>query len=140
MVLLEFQFVKLLAVPSPISVSAGFPPVVPLIVLFLLKMNIQPLRVQDRRALTHFVIEQTIHYIPLEQNLQTPYQFLHCVMPRELDQYDPQRLDYRGMPFSSHYMSIEGQCLMAEEGGYRVFPYAVGRYDQNNNIGCCCAA
>jgi hypothetical protein len=35
------------------------------------------------------------------------------------------------MPFSSHYVSIEGQCLMADEGGYRVFPYAVDRYDQN---------
>ena len=42
-----------------------------------------------------------------------------------------ERLDVKGMPFSSHYVSIEGQCLMAEEGGYRVFPYAVDRYDQN---------
>ena len=67
----------------------------------------------------------------IEQNLQTPFQFLHCVMPRDLDEYDPERLDIKGMPFSSHYMSIEGQCLMAEEGGYRVFPYAVDRYDQN---------
>ena len=67
----------------------------------------------------------------IDQDLQTPYQFLHCVMPRDLDEYDPDRLDYKGMPFSSHYVSIEGQCLMAEESGYRVFPYAVDRYDQN---------
>lgn len=72
----------------------------------------------------------------LPQNLQAalftgsqwPYNFLHCVRPR--DDYDPRRLDARGLPYSSHYVSIEGQCLMQEEGGYRTFPYAVSRYDQ----------
>src|SRR6185312_5105203 len=66
----------------------------------------------------------------LEQNLQTPFQFLHCVWPRDEDDYDPDRLDKRGMPFESYYVSIEGQCMVAEEGGYRTFPYAVSRYDQ----------
>lgn len=66
----------------------------------------------------------------LDQNLQTPFNFLHCVMPRSLDEYDPERLDVKGKPFVSYYMSIEGKCLMAEEGGYRTFPYAVSRYDQ----------
>jgi hypothetical protein len=64
----------------------------------------------------------------LKQNSQWQYNFLHCVKPRY--DYDPQRIDARGMPFSSYYVSIEGQCLMAREGGYRVFPYAVSRYDQ----------
>jgi head-to-tail connecting protein len=64
----------------------------------------------------------------LQQNLQTPFQFLHCVMPRE--DYDPERLDERGMPFTSYYVSIEGQCMTAPEGGYHEFPYAVSRYDQ----------
>lgn len=71
----------------------------------------------------------------LEQDRQTPFQFLHCVMPRDISEYDPERLDYRGMPFSSHYVSIEGMCLLPHEngeleGGYREFPYAVSRYDQ----------
>lgn len=66
----------------------------------------------------------------LDQNLQTPYQFLHCVTPRDPDEFDPARMDAKGMPFASHYVSIEGNCLMAEEGGYRTFPYAVTRYDQ----------
>src|SRR5262249_11810015 len=39
-------------------------------------------------------------------------------------------LDHKGKPFSSHYVSMQGKCLMAPEGGYRVFPYAVSRYDQ----------
>jgi Bacteriophage head to tail connecting protein len=65
-----------------------------------------------------------------DQNLQTPYQFLHCVMPRNPDEFDPMRLDEKGMPFSSHYMSIEGQCLVAPEKGFREFPYAIARYEQ----------
>ena len=66
----------------------------------------------------------------LKEDQQTPFQFLHCVTPRDLDEYDPQRLDEKGKPFSSHYVSVEGQCLMAPESGYRVFPYAVSRYSQ----------
>jgi hypothetical protein len=63
------------------------------------------------------------------QKSQWPYNFLHCVRPRG-DDYDPEALDERSMPFSSHYVSIEGNCLMQAEKGYRVFPYAVSRYDQ----------
>lgn len=66
----------------------------------------------------------------LEKDLQTPFQFLHCVRPRDESEYDPERYDEKGMPFESCYVSIEGQCLVAEESGYRVFPYAVSRYDQ----------
>lgn len=67
---------------------------------------------------------------PLQQDSQTFYNFLHCVRPRSED-YDPEALDERAMPFSSYYVSIEGQCLMAPERGYRDFPYAVSRYDQS---------
>lgn len=66
----------------------------------------------------------------LEQDLQTPFDFLHVVRPRDPGDFDPARLDFRGKPFCSRYISIQGQCLMAPEGGYRVFPYAVSRYDQ----------
>lgn len=66
----------------------------------------------------------------LQQNLQTPYQFLHCVTPRDPDELDYDRMDEKGMPFESNYVSIEGQCLMAPTGGFRTFPYAVSRYDQ----------
>ena len=66
---------------------------------------------------------------PLEQNSQWPYNFLHCVRPRGED-YDGEALDARSLPFVSHYVSLEGRCLMQREAGYRVFPYAVSRYDQ----------
>jgi len=65
---------------------------------------------------------------PLEQNSLWGYNFLHCVKPR--DDYDPEALDERSLPFESYYISIEGRCLMAPERGYRLFPYAVSRYDQ----------
>ena len=63
----------------------------------------------------------------LKQSPDTEYFFLHCVKPRE--GYDPERLDYRGMPFASYYVSLEGKKLL-EEGGYMEFPYAVSRYNQ----------
>lgn len=64
----------------------------------------------------------------LQKDSQWPFNFLHVVKPR--NDYDPDRYDARGLPYSSHYVSMEGQCLMAEEGGYRTFPYAISRYDQ----------
>ncbi len=66
---------------------------------------------------------------PLEQDSQWPYNFLHVVMPREED-YDPEALDERSLPYVSRYISIEGRCWMQKPSGYRSFPYAVSRYDQ----------
>jgi hypothetical protein len=65
----------------------------------------------------------------LAQDSQYTYGFLHCVKPRD-DDYDPEALDERAMPFSSNYVCLEGRCLMQAERGYRVFPFAVSRYDQ----------
>lgn len=68
---------------------------------------------------------------PLKQNSQWQYSFLHCVRPRH--DYDPQRYDARALPFGSYYVSVEGQCLMAPESGYRTFPLAPVRYEQGPN-------
>lgn len=64
----------------------------------------------------------------LEQNSQWRFNFLHCVKPRK--DYDPEAIDIRALPYCSYYVSIEGQCLMAPESGYRMMPYAVSRYEQ----------
>jgi len=69
---------------------------------------------------------------PLSQNSEYRYSFLHCVKPREED-YTPGALDARRFRFTSHYVSIEGRCLMQREGGYNTFPFAVSRYDQAPN-------
>ena len=55
------------------------------------------------------------------------YDFLHWVVPRT--DRDPFRKDFRGMPFASYYISLEGGKLLAE-GGYTTFPYATSRYRQ----------
>jgi hypothetical protein len=57
----------------------------------------------------------------------TKFWFVHCVKPRA--DYDPQRLDAKGMPYASYYISEEGRTLIKEEG-YTTFPYAIGRYEQ----------
>jgi hypothetical protein len=50
---------------------------------------------------------------------------IHCVKPNA--DYVPGRLDAKGMRFSSHYILRDKRHLL-EVGGYRSFPYAVGRY------------
>ena len=53
------------------------------------------------------------------------FEFIHCVWPR--DDVKPGRRDWRGMPFASVYVAVEGRQIV-DEGGYRSFPYAVSRY------------
>lgn len=53
------------------------------------------------------------------------FDFIHCVRPNE--DLKASRKDYRGMPWASYYMSIEGQQMIGT-GGYTAWPYAIGRY------------
>jgi hypothetical protein len=55
------------------------------------------------------------------------YVFLHWVRPNE--NQDSFRKDWRGMEFSSYYMSVQEGKIVAE-GGYRTFPYSISRYEQ----------
>jgi hypothetical protein len=64
---------------------------------------------------------------PLKAKSPMTYDFLHRVVPRT--DYDPQRLDYRGMPYCSYYISLTGRVLLSQ-GGYRSFPMAASRYEQ----------
>lgn len=63
-------------------------------------------------------------------NSEQEFFFIHCVKPRA--DVDHDRLDYKGMPIESYYVSKEGQVVL-EEGGYHVFPYAISRYEQSAN-------
>lgn len=63
----------------------------------------------------------------LKNNAEQEFFFIHRVKPRT--EYDPSKVDYTGMPWSSCYVSIEGRMTM-EEGGYTSFPYACARYNQ----------
>lgn len=63
----------------------------------------------------------------LDANSEQPYNFIQRVCSN--DDYDPRKLDNRGKPFASYYISLEGHCVL-EEGGYSTFPIACSRYDQ----------
>lgn len=52
-------------------------------------------------------------------------EIIHVVEPNR-DQ-DPQRADYRGMPYTSLYIGVKDHHIF-ERGGYRSFPYTVSRY------------
>ena len=51
--------------------------------------------------------------------------FIHYVGPR--DDMDIERLDAKGMPWRSHYISVTGGVHL-EEGGYNTWPYPSSRY------------
>ena len=70
------------------------------------------------------------HIAPLQQNLQTPFHFLHCVMPRDPDEFDPGRARCQRHAVRVLLHVDRGQVPDGAEGGYRTFPYAVSRYDQ----------
>lgn len=53
------------------------------------------------------------------------FEFLHIVEPNE--EMDARRADWRGMPYSSIYLSLTDKEIVAR-GGFRTFPYMVARY------------
>lgn len=63
----------------------------------------------------------------IKNNPECEHFFLHVVLPRT--DRDPQRKDFKGMPFASYYVARDGQKIVSE-GGYRTFPYAISRYMQ----------
>lgn len=58
---------------------------------------------------------------------QQPYDFLHRVCAR--DEYDPKRMDSKGMPFASYHICLSTNEFI-KESGYRQFPLACSRYIQ----------
>lgn len=60
-----------------------------------------------------------------EKTPEQTFEVIHCVRPNE--EMDNNRSDFRGMAFSSLYVTREGNSVL-EEGGYETFPYVVSRY------------
>lgn len=56
---------------------------------------------------------------------ESEWPFIHCVKPR--NDADVNRNDFRGMEFVSYYVSVDAREII-DEGGFRTFPYCVGRY------------
>ena len=66
----------------------------------------------------------------LEKNSEQKFDILHRICPRS--DYEEDRLDLKGKPYASYYVSLTGRRLLSE-GGYSSFPMAVGRYTQSPN-------
>ena len=60
-----------------------------------------------------------------EKNPYQEFEILHCVKPNE--DYSPGSIGPKGKQFASWYIAY-GEKYPMKVGGYRVFPYAVGRY------------
>jgi len=53
------------------------------------------------------------------------FEFIHCTNPNE--ERVRSRADYRGMPWASYTVSCDDKSVIAP-GGYRTWPWAIGRY------------
>jgi hypothetical protein len=62
----------------------------------------------------------------LQDKPDDPVCVWHTVRPRE--DWDPERLDAKGMPFGSYYYFEDDYETLLDEGGYATFPYATARY------------
>jgi hypothetical protein len=54
------------------------------------------------------------------------FEFFQVVLPR--DDYDAARLDAKRFPLASVYVCLEGQCIVAEPGGYNTNPFIMSRH------------
>jgi hypothetical protein len=59
-----------------------------------------------------------------DRDLDKQFEFIHCVEPN--NDYEGSRLDWRGKPWSGHYVCVDDRTLVSERG-FTSFPYAVGR-------------
>lgn len=87
----------------------------------------RPFQYSARQAVQKFGTEKLPESIA-KAATETPekmFDFLHAVQPNS--EIVPSRRDYKGMAYSSCYISITGKKEVSS-GGFRTFPYAVSRY------------
>lgn len=84
-------------------------------------------RYTARQAMQHFGEDKLPTKIKqaYEKEPDQEFDFLHCVKPNE-ERIRGDR-SYKGMNFASYYVGVDDRVII-EEGGYRTFPYAMGRY------------
>jgi hypothetical protein len=65
-----------------------------------------------------------------DNKLDEEHDYLHMICPRS--DWDPDRIDVKGKPWRSCYLSIADKQVF-DEGGYRALPRAYSRYEQSPN-------
>lgn len=66
----------------------------------------------------------------VEEKPEDEQEILHVVKPNE--EIDYKRMDFAGMKYASLYISLRDKEVISR-GGYRTFPYIVGRYERAPN-------
>lgn len=89
----------------------------------------RPFRLTPRQAIQKFGADNVPQHVreAAEKGSQWTQNYLHRVCPR--DDYDPDRVDAKGMMYASYYLSLDYPMLV-RESGYRSFPVAASRYVQ----------
>lgn len=90
---------------------------------------IRPFKMTARQAWLTFHDEGFPPHMRSDLEKDSPFlhDFLHYVDRRR--DYDPDRKDFRGMPFKSEFISYQGKFLCSE-GGFRSFPLPTSRWTQ----------
>lgn len=80
-----------------------------------------------RQAMQTFGKEapEKIHKAVAKGHTEDQFCFLHVVMPRE--DYDPERLDAQGKPFTDTYVFLDDRSIIKDDGFYEM-PFACPRY------------
>ncbi|HYF36776.1 MAG TPA: portal protein, partial [Prosthecobacter sp.] len=83
----------------------------------------------DKRQLTQEFGEEALpQKIKDERDETRKFEVVHAVYPRQEGSYDPKKIDAKNMPYASCWVLVECQHTL-REGGYRSFPYHVGRWE-----------
>jgi hypothetical protein len=61
----------------------------------------------------------------VEKTPDKRFEIIHCIRPRT--EVEPGRLDDRGKPWASYYISVQGRHELSQ-GGFDTFPYQISRY------------
>lgn len=98
----------------------------------LIDMVYRYFKMTARQAVTQFGTDGALPEVIVKDaegaNPDKEYDFIHRVQPR--NDFDPSRLDARGKPWESVYITVTGQKKTISTGGYSSMPYIVSRYKQ----------
>lgn len=88
---------------------------------------LRPFKLTARNAVQKFgedALPEQIRKAAREDS-EEQFEFIHCVKPNE--DLQPDKMDYRGMAYTSYYVSVQGNMTVRTEG-YNSFPYAISRF------------
>ena len=90
--------------------------------------NLTARQIQQQFSLSGDVVPEAVTEAVKNPNTaEKKFEVLHCVYPRK--DFDPRRIDPKGMQWASLYIFVQTQDLL-RESGYQSFPFPTARYTQ----------